>query len=242
MLMHTPGAVPGETDVTREGVVVVIDDDATVRAALKELLESVGLNVKLYPSGSAFLKDGISDATSCLVLDVRLPAISGLKVQEELARAGLQVPLIFITEHGSIAIAVQAMKAGAVDFLTKPVNEQDLLDAIFAALTRDRMRRAQEEALSALRERSRSLSARECEVLYRVAAGRLNKQIADELGVSEIMVKVHRSHGMRKMNAKSVAELVRMSDLLRSEFLTKAAQGNAPRVVTSGGRPVKPIS
>ncbi|MGA7456428.1 MAG: response regulator, partial [Methyloceanibacter sp.] len=156
----------------------MIDDDASVRAALKELFESVGLNVKLYPSGSAFLEDRIPDATSCLVLDVRLPTISGLKVQEELARAGLQVPLIFITEHGSIATAVQAMKAGAVDFLTKPVNEQDLLDATFAALARDRMRRAQEEALSALRERSRSLSPREREVLFRVAAGRLNKQIA----------------------------------------------------------------
>ena len=236
MLMHTPGAVPGETDVSREGVVVVIDDDASVRAGLKELFESVGLNVKLYPSGSDFLEDGISDATSCLVLDVRLPTISGLKVQEELARAGLRVPLIFITGHGSIATAVRAMKAGAVDFLTKPVNEQDLLDATFAALARDRMRRAQEEALSALRERYRSLSAREREVLFRVAAGRLNKQIADELGVSEIMVKVHRSHGMRKMNANSIAELVRMSDLLRSEFLTMAAYGNDPPAVTARKR------
>jgi FixJ family two-component response regulator len=225
-----------------EGVVVVIDDDASVRAALKELLESVGLNVKLYPSGSAFLEDGISDATSCLVLAVRLPAISGLKIQEDLARAGLRVPLIFITGYGSIATAVRAMKAGAVDFLTKPVNEQDLLDAVFAALAKDRMRRRQEEALSALQERFRSLSACEREVFFRVAAGRPNKQIADELGVSEIMVKVHRSHGTRKMNAKSVAELVRMSDLLRSEFLTKTAQGNAPRVVTSRGRPVEPTS
>ena len=220
----------------------MIDDDASVRAALKELLESVGLNVKLYPSGSAFLKDGISDATSCLVLAVRLPAISGLKIQEELTRAGLRVPLIFMTGHGSIATAVRAMKAGAVDFLTKPVNEQDLLDAVFAALAKDRMRRRQEEALSALQERFRSLSAREREVFFRVAAGRLNKQIADELGVSEVMVKVHRSHGMRKMNAKSVAELVRMSDLLRSDFLTKTAQGNAPCVVTSRGRSVGPTS
>ena len=141
MLMHTPGAVPGETDVSREGVVVVIDDDASVRAGLKELFESVGLNVKLYPSGSDFLEDGISDATSCLVLDVRLPETSGLKVQEELARAGLQVPLIFITEHGSIATAVQAMKAGAVDFLTKPISSHDLLDAVFTALEQDRTRR-----------------------------------------------------------------------------------------------------
>ena len=225
MLKHTPGAAPGETDVSREGVVVVIDDDASFRAGLKELFESVGLNVKLYPSGSDFLEAGISDATSCLVLDVRLPTISGLKVQEELARAGLQVPLIFITEHGSIATAVQAMKAGAVDLLTKPVNEPDLLDAVFAALARDQMRRTREEALAAARERFGSLSPREREVLFRVAAGRLNKQIAEELGVSEIMVKVHRSHGMRKLSANSVAELVRMSDLLRSDL---SAHGNAP--------------
>jgi FixJ family two-component response regulator len=171
-----------------------------------------------------------------------MPGVSGLQLQEELAKAAFQIPLIFVTGQGSIATAVRAMKAGAVDFLTKPVNEQDLLDAVFAALAGDRMRRRQEEALSALQERFRSLSSRERQVLFRVAAGRLNKQIADELGVSEIMVKVHRAHGMRKMKATSLAELVRMSDLLKSEFLTVAAQGNDPSAVTSHKRSIKLIS
>ena len=216
MLKHTPGAAPGETDVSREGVVVVIDDDASVRAGLKELFESVGLKVKLYTSGSAFLEDRIPDATSCLVLDVRLPETSGLKVQEELARAGLQVPLIFITEHGSIATAVQAMKAGAVDFLTKPFRSQDLLDAVFTALEQDRTRRETQQLRSTLREHFESLSARQREVVARVAAGDLNKQIAAELGVSEATVKIHRANAMRKMHAKRLADLVRMLERFRT--------------------------
>jgi FixJ family two-component response regulator len=151
-----------------------------------------------------------------MVLDVRMPAMSGLKLQEELARAEVQVPIVFITGHGDIAMAVRAMKAGAVDFLTKPFSNQDLLDAVFAALERDRARRTQEESISTLREHFTSLSAREKEVLSRVATGLLNKQIAGELGVSEVMVKVHRANGMRKMRAKSLAELIRMTDLLRA--------------------------
>ena len=147
-----------------------------------------------------------------------MPVMSGLALQEELTKANIHVPLIFVTGHGCIATAVRAMKAGAVDFLTKPINEQHLLDAVFAALERDRLRHAQEEALSLLRKGFKSLTPRERQVLFRAAAGRLNKQIADELGVSEIMVKVHRSHAMRKMNAKSFVELVRMSDLLQSEL------------------------
>ena len=145
-----------------------------------------------------------------------MPAMSGLKLQEELARAEVQVPIVFITGHGNIAMAVRAMKAGAIDFLTKPFTDQDLLDAVFSALERDRARRSQEESTSTLREHFNSLSAREKEVLAGVAAGRLNKQIAAELGVSEVMVKVHRANGMRKMHAKSVAEMVRMTDLLRA--------------------------
>jgi len=201
---------------TRESIVFVIDDDAAVRAALKDLLESVGLKVILFQSAAEFLEGTIPDTTCCMVLDVRMPAMSGLKLQEELARAEVQVPIVFITGHGDIAMAVRAMKAGAVDFLTKPFSNQDLLDAVLAALERDRARRTQEESLSTLREHFNSLSAREKEVLSRVATGLLNKQIAGELGVSEVMVKVHRANGMRKMRAKSLAELIRMTDLLRA--------------------------
>ena len=165
-------------NLTREGVVVVIDDDASVRASLKELFESVGLKVKLYASGSAFLEDRIPDATSCLVLDVRLPAKSGLNVQEELARADVHVPIVFVTGHGDIPMAVRAMKAGAVDFLTKPFRSQDLLDAVFTALEQDRARRKMQQLHSTIREHFKSLSARQREVVARVAAGDLNKQIA----------------------------------------------------------------
>ena len=201
---------------TSDSVVVVIDDDGAVRAALKDLLESVGLKVILFQSAAEFLESTIPDTTCCMVLDVRMPAMSGLKLQEELARAEVQVPIVFITGHGDIAMAVRAMKAGAVDFLTKPFSNQDLLDAVFAALERNRARRTQEESISTLREHFTSLSAREKEVLSRVATGLLNKQIAGELGVSEVMVKVHRANGMRKMRAKSLAELIRMTDLLRA--------------------------
>ena len=214
--MHTPGAVPGETDVSREGVVVVIDDDASVRASLKELFESVGLKVKLYTSGSAFLEDRIPDATSCLVLEVRLPETSGLNVQEELARADVHVPIVFVTGHGDIPMAVRAIKAGAVDFLTKPFRSQDLLDAVFTALEQDRTRRETQQLRSTLREHFESLSARQREVVARVAAGDLNKQIAAELGLSEATVKVHRANAMRKMHAKRLADLVRMLERFRA--------------------------
>ena len=151
-----------------------------------------------------------------MVLDVRLPEMSGLKLQEELTKAEIQVPIVFVSGHGEIAMAVRAMKAGAVDFLAKPFSTQDLFDAVYAALGRDRARREQEDSLSTLRERFGSLSVREKEVLSHVASGRLNKQIAADLGISEVMAKVHRANGMRKTHAKSVAELVRMTDLLRS--------------------------
>ena len=196
-----------------EPLVFVIDDDASVRSALKELLESVRLKVIPFESPAEFLGYKIPNTSCCIVLDVRLPEMSGLKLQEELARAEVQVPIVFITGHGDIAMAVRAMKAGAVDFLTKPLSTQDLLDAVFAALECDRARRTQEESISTLRERYNALSVREKEVLSHVVAGRLNKQIAAELGISEVMVKVHRANGMRKMRAKSVAEIVRMTDL-----------------------------
>jgi FixJ family two-component response regulator len=203
-------------NVTSHAVVVVIDDDGEVRAALKGVLESVGLNVSLFGSAAEFLESTVPDTSSCMVLDVRMPNMSGLQLQEALARAEVQIPIVFITGHGDIPMAVRAMKAGAVDFLTKPFGNQELLDAVFSALDRDRTRRTQQESISTLRERFNALSVREKQVLSLVAAGRLNKQIAAELGISEVMVKVHRANGMRKTHAKSVAELVRMTDLLRA--------------------------
>jgi FixJ family two-component response regulator len=200
--------------VTREAVVVVIDDDASVRAALKDLLESVGLVVKLYASGSAFLEDRLSDATSCLVLDVRLPETSGIKIQEKLARAGVYVPVVFVSGHADVAMAVRAMKAGAIDFLTKPFRSQDLLDAVFVALERDSARRKMQQLHSTIREHLESLSAREREVIARVTAGNLNKQIAADLGLSEVTVKVHRASAMRKMHATSLAHLIKMLEPL----------------------------
>ena len=193
-------------NVTREAVVVVIDDDASVRTALKELIESVGLEVRLYASAGAFLEARIPDATSCLVLDVRLPGMSGIKVQEKLSRAGVNVPIVFVTGHGDVAMAVHAMKAGAIDFLTKPFRSQDLLDAVFAALERDSARRK----MQTIREHLESLSAREKEVIARVVAGNRNKQIAADLGLSEVTVKVHRANAMRKMRATTLAQLIRM--------------------------------
>jgi FixJ family two-component response regulator len=203
-------------NVTSDSVVVVIDDDGDVRAAVKGVLESVGLKVSLFGSAAEFLESTVPDTSSCIVLDVRMPNMSGLQLQDELARAEVQIPIVFITGHGDIPMAVRAMKAGAVDFLTKPFGNQELLDAVFSALERDRTRRTQQESISTLRERFNALSVREKQVLLLVAAGRLNKQIAAELGISEVMVKVHRANGMRKTHAKSVAELVRMTDLLRA--------------------------
>ena len=196
------------------GVVLVIDDDASVRNALKELFESVGLKVSSFKSPEEFLGYTIPDASCCIILDMRMPEMSGLKLQAELSKAEVQVPVVFLTAYGDVEMAVAAMKAGAVDFLVKPFRTQDLLDAVFAALEHDHARRALQQSISTLLECFNALSVREKEVLSHVAAGLLNKQIATKLGISEVMVKVHRAHGMRKMHAKSVAELVRMTDLL----------------------------
>ena len=199
-----------------ESTVYVIDDDASVRAVLTELFEFVGLKVKVFTSANAFLEAPIPDTLCCLVLDVRLPGMSGLKLQEELAKAEAHVPIVFLTAHGDIHMAVAAMKAGAHDFLTKPFHNQELLDAVDAALEQDGTRREKEQSSSTIRERFESLSAREKDVVTRVAAGALNKQIAAELGLSEVTVKVHRAKAMRKLHAKSLAELVRMADLMRA--------------------------
>jgi FixJ family two-component response regulator len=195
-------------------VVFVVDDDTSMRGALENLIGSVGLEVRAFASPQEFLRADRPDAPGCLVLDVRLPGKSGLAFQEDLVKAGIALPVIFITGHGDIPMSVRAMKAGAVEFLTKPFHDQEMLDAIHAALERDRARRRDAAVLAELKTRYAALTEREREVMKLVAAGRANKQIAAELGLSEVTVKVHRGQVMRKMRARSLADLVRMADRL----------------------------
>ena len=196
-------------------IVLVIDDDAPLREALSSLFRSVGLQVKTFGSAQEFLQSGAPDGPSCLVLDVRMPGGSGLELQRDLAAANRQVPIIFITAHADIPMTVQAMKGGAIEFLTKPFRDQELLDAVEAGLARDLARRESDRALGALRQRFETLSSREREVMIQVTAGRLNKQIASDMGIAESTVKVHRTHVMRKMQARSLPELSRMADMLK---------------------------
>jgi FixJ family two-component response regulator len=195
-------------------VVFVIDDDVSVREALSSLFRSVGLRVELFDSAAEFLRAALPEVACCLVLDVRLPGRSGLDFQAELVKANIHIPIVFMTGHGDIPMTVKAMKAGAVEFLTKPFRDQDMLDAVQLAFARDRARRENDRATSGLRASFETLTAREQEIMALVAAGLMNKQIAAEIGVSEITVKFHRGNVTRKMGARSVADLVRMADML----------------------------
>ena len=195
--------------------VLIIDDDPEFRDSVGRLLRSVGLHTQQFSSVSDFLNADLPDGPTCLVLDIRMPGRSGLELQRDLAAANRQVPIIFITAHGDIPMTVQAMKGGAIEFLTKPFRDQDLLDAVEAGLARDRARRENDRAVGMLRQRFDTLSAREREIMIQVTAGRLNKQIASDMGIAESTVKVHRTHVMRKMQARSLPELSRMADILK---------------------------
>ena len=195
-------------------VVLVVDDDAGVREALSSLFRSVGLQVKTYAAAAEFLKSKLPDGPSCMVLDVRLPGLSGLEFQAELVKADIRIPIVFMTGHGDIPMTVRAMKAGALEFLTKPFRDQDLLDAVQVALERDKIRHRDDDKAAALRAKFATLTPREQEVMACVTGGLMNKQVAAEIGITENTVKVHRGNVTRKMGAKSLAELVRMADQL----------------------------
>jgi FixJ family two-component response regulator len=197
-----------------EQIIYVIDDDESVRVALTYLFQSMNLPVEVFSTATAFLESKLPNIASCLVLDIRLPGVNGLEFQGVLAKAGIHIPIVFMTGHGDIPMSVKAMKAGAIDFLPKPFRDQDMLDAVTRALDQDRKRRGEEMAVSWLRHLFESLTRREREVLPLVISGLMNKQIAHRLEISEITVKIHRGQVMKKMEARSLADLVRMAEML----------------------------
>jgi FixJ family two-component response regulator len=210
------------TGIVKQGVagdeaaiVFIVEDDTSFRDALRRLFQTVDLRTEVFGSAAELLQNRLPDVPACLILDVRLPGLSGLDIQRELAKADIQIPIIFMTGHGDIPMSVRAMKAGAVDFLTKPFRDQDMLDAVVAAIERDRRRREHARAVSGLRGLFESLSAREQEIMALVTMGLMNKQVAAEVGLSEITVKIHRGNAMRKMGAKTLADLVRMAEVLK---------------------------
>jgi len=205
---------PAAAAVEEEAIVFVIDDDPSMRAALDDLLQSSGLRVRTFASPREFLQSRRPDMPACLVLDIKMPEVSGLEFQRALARSNIELPIVFITAHGDIPMSVQAMKAGAIEFLTKPFRDDDLIEAIRTGLDRDRRRQREAAASAELRSRYATLTRREQEIMALVAAGHLNKQIAARLGLSLITVKVHRGHVMQKMEARSLGDLVRMADRL----------------------------
>ncbi len=200
---------------TENAVVHVVDDDASLRAAMESLFESVGLATRAYGTARDFLSAAATDMPGCVVIDVRLPDMNGLEFQAQLAQSGVHLPVVMITGYGDIPMSVRAMKHGAVDFLSKPFRDQDMLDAVIAAIERDRARRAADGDVSRTRERFKALSPREQQVMLLVTAGKMNKQAAGELGISEITVKIHRGAAMRKMGARTLADLVRMAEVLK---------------------------
>ena len=204
--------------MTEETIVHVVDDDEAVRGALSRLLRSVGYGIQSHATASEFLKEALPDAPGCIVLDVRMPGVSGLELQEHLNKRDVSLPLVLMSGHGDIPMSVRAMKAGAVDFLTKPFRDQDMLDAVGSAIAIHRSRRAQAPKLGALRARHDRLSPREMQVMALACAGKQNKQIAAELGIQVITVKVHRGNVMKKMEAASLAELARMAEILEADF------------------------
>jgi len=203
-----------ESSSAKEQIVFIVEDDASMRRALSNLFQSVSLQVEVFGSASEMLQHKLPDVASCLVLDIRLPGLSGLDFQAELAKANIQIPIIFMTGHGDIPMTVRAMKGGAIDFLTKPFRDQDMLDAVVTAIERDRKRREAEKIVADLQTVFEALTPREREVLALVSSGLMNKQIAAELGLAEITVKIHRGHIMKKVGARSLADLVRKAQML----------------------------
>jgi FixJ family two-component response regulator len=205
---------PGDLTSAEQPIVFVIDDDESMRRALTNLFQSVGLRVEVFGSAPELLQSNLPDVASCLVLDIRLPGLSGLDFQAELAKANIHIPISFMTGHGDIPMTVRAMKAGAIDFLTKPFRHQEMLDAVAMAIERDRKRRTDQKKISNAQALFETLTPRERDVLALVAAGLMNKQIAAEIGIAEITVKIHRGHVMKKMGTRSLADLVRITEML----------------------------